>query len=252
MCGICVFGNALPAQPIRHVLRQVEPRRAGNLPCQFIRVELIQRIQAEQLNAGQRIEPRWSNNLMDFLFGFLRSFIPVAERIRTRTPILIQANIVDRPSIHANGRDSFGRGLGAKAHAAHDSIKNPADIPTEAFLRGHWAIRETIHHLNLRMTFFPSQERHTTTLCTQIHGDESCSFRRRFHRDRPRPPAPSCPHFHWTAALPEECFRKTAVHWNQMTRGAAGLRSRQKQNCGGTIFGVDGLMRQRPFGIKFR
>ena len=37
-----------------------------------------------------------------------------------------------------------------------------------------------------------------------------------------------------------------------MTCRAAGLRPREKQNRGRTVFWVNGLMRERPLGIKLR
>ena len=50
----------------------------------------------------------------------------------------------------------------------------------------------------------------------------------------------------------EERFGQTAVHGNQVARGAARLRAGQKQQSLGAILGIDRLVRQRALGVKFR
>ena len=40
---------------------------------------------------------------MHLVFGFFRSFVPVAKRVRAAAPIRGKPDVIHRPSIHANG-----------------------------------------------------------------------------------------------------------------------------------------------------
>src|SRR6266566_3887846 len=125
-------------------------------PSHFVCVKLINRVQPKQLNTSQCIELRWRDNLVDFFFRVLCSLISVAERISHCVPVPIQTNIVDSPPVHANRRNSFGRCPRAQTQPIRNSVKNPADIPAKACLRGDGRVGKTMNHMNLRLALFPS------------------------------------------------------------------------------------------------
>ena len=51
---------------------------------------------------------------MDLFFCLLCSFIPVAKRVCKCLAVFIQTNVINSPTIHANGRDPFRRGVSAQ------------------------------------------------------------------------------------------------------------------------------------------
>src|SRR5262249_53369058 len=72
--------------------------------------------------------------------------------------------------------------------------------------------------------------------------------------DQPRS-APACPPLHSSRSfreLSQKRLNQPAIYRNQVSRCAARLRPRQKQNRRRAILGIDRLVRQSPLRVKFR
>ena len=56
--GVGVLADPFAAQAIGHEFGKIDPRKRRIVVGEFVRIELVQRVNAENLNAGQRIQSR--------------------------------------------------------------------------------------------------------------------------------------------------------------------------------------------------
>src|SRR5215813_865086 len=77
--GIRVFADALAAKAIGHEFGDVEPRGIGAGASQLVRIELVESVDTENLDASQFVEPRRRKNRMNFALRAFGAWVAVTE-----------------------------------------------------------------------------------------------------------------------------------------------------------------------------
>jgi hypothetical protein len=67
--------------------------------------------------------------------------------------------------------------LRAPGKSALHAVENALDVPLKTGLSENRAVGKAMDDLNVRMALIPAKKGDTTTLCTEVYGNESCSVR---------------------------------------------------------------------------
>jgi hypothetical protein len=159
--GVGVFGNPLPSQPVQQVFRQIYPRKS--LLIVAIRVQLVKRVQGNDLNARESVKPVRRNSGLRTVQRFHIARVAITERIRKGSAFRVQAYVVHRPTVYANRRDSFGRKLRAGAQTVFYTSTDAVDVPTKIVSFKPGRIREAMNESDLRLSADPPQQGDSTT-----------------------------------------------------------------------------------------
>ena len=98
-----------------------------------------------------------------------RTFVAVAEGICDGIILRVEADVVDRPAIYGDRANSFGGDFGAGSEAALEFGDDVVDVPAEAVRALDGVIRKTMDQLNVGAIVRPTQQRHATTLCSEVN-----------------------------------------------------------------------------------
>jgi len=98
-----------------------------------------------------------------------RAFVAVAEGICDGIILGVEADVVDRPAIYGDRANALGGDFGAGGEAALELGDDVVDVPAEAVGALDGVIREAVDELNVGVIVRPAQQRHATTLCSEIN-----------------------------------------------------------------------------------
>ena len=112
--------------------------------------KLIERIDAAHPDAGNGPKPLRRNALEYLCLRMNVSLIAIAERIGDGFALLIQAHIIDRPTIDGNGTHAFARDLRALSQADVDLLRNLLQIPAQLAMQAYWPVGMAMNQLDLR------------------------------------------------------------------------------------------------------
>src|SRR5215472_902373 len=166
-----VLGNPSTPQPVHHVFGHVSP---GKTPCfDGISIQLIQRIQSQNLNSGELVKALRRNLGMNLLLCSLRAFIAITKRVADRLSLRSQTHIVNGPAIDTNRDNSFWRMLSARSDARFYTTKDGGNVPSKTAPLATHRVGETVYQVDLGLTFDPAQQRDATVFRTQIDCDKN-------------------------------------------------------------------------------
>src|SRR6266851_1117137 len=138
--GVGVFADAFATEAMAHEFGDVDPRGAGFESREFVGVELVERVDADDLDAGQRIELLWRDDGVDFLFGLFGARVAVAERVSGGLSVWLKANVVDGPAIDGYRGDAFGSLLHSQLYSRLYTFKDFLSVPAEALECCAWGV----------------------------------------------------------------------------------------------------------------
>ena len=113
--GVGVLGEGRGPPAREHVLRQIEPAGAAREVGSVIRAELIERVEARELNAGDLMQAGGRDFCVKFMLRGDGALIAITEGSGERFVAGVEADVVDSPAIDGNGADAFGCEFGSAA-----------------------------------------------------------------------------------------------------------------------------------------
>ena len=205
-----------------------------------IGVELVERVEACKLDAGDLVQALGGDLCVELLLRGDGALVAIAEGRCEWMVFGVEADVVDGPAIDGDGADAFGRELGGAAKAFVDAGFDGGQRPAEAVVFDG-AVGKSVDERDFRRVARASEA-----------GRRGSSRR----RDRPRRLrsfvfrnsrcSRSC------LDSPEISLHQTAVDRDEMTGGAARQRPCEEQDGLGAVLGIDGLMRERARGVEVR
>ena len=160
-----------PAETAENVFRQIQPARAIGQAGNVIRDELVQRVEAQHLNAGNGVEALYRKCFPELRRDFFRARIAIAERILQGLAVAVHAHIVNGPAIHADGIDRTGGFTGGKTQTFEKTLAQAGDAPIEMSIALVRAIVEAVNDPQSRALGLPVEQGDSATLCAEVNGD---------------------------------------------------------------------------------
>src|SRR4029077_17824132 len=127
--GIRVFADALAAEKVADVFGYVDPWGVRVVMGEFVGVELIERVDANDLDSREGIKRLGRERGVHLLFGFFGARIAVAERISDGWTVGLETDVVDGPAVDRDGSDAFGGLLRCQFDASFDACKDFLSVP---------------------------------------------------------------------------------------------------------------------------
>ena len=169
--GVGVFADTLATQAMAHEFGYVDPWCASVDFREFVSIELVEGVDADDLDAGQGLESFWRDDGVDFLFGFFGAWVAVAEWVSGGFSVRLEANVVYGPAVDGYGGDAFRSLLRGQLYSCSYAIEDFLGVPAEALRCGARSVWESVHDLDFRIGSLPAEQGHTATLRAQIYRD---------------------------------------------------------------------------------
>ena len=173
--GVLGYARAAPVR--EQILRQVEPLLALGKSGQRVGVELVHRIQRQNLDAGKLSHPLLAALAMRGTLGLNGARIAIAERIGQRHARSIHSHVIDSPAIHSNGTNPLGREFSALAQSLFHAVYDAVEVPVQAAVDLARIVGESVHKFNCRLATLPPQQRHAAAFRPEIDWQSRLSGR---------------------------------------------------------------------------
>src|SRR6185437_5866626 len=128
--------------------------------------KLIKRIDAKRLHAGLSIEKCCRTCFLSCDFTGYSPLIPVAKRCANRHTVLVEPNIVHRPSVNSDGRYGAMCPFGTHPQAHFHFVDQLLQFPMERISSSDRTIARAMNHVDLRDIVVPLQQGDATALGT--------------------------------------------------------------------------------------
>ena len=137
----------------------------------MIRDELVQRVEAQHLNAGNCVKTFCGKTLPELCGNSFRARVAIAKRVLQGQQVAIHAHIVNGPAIYADGINWTRSFTGGEAQAFEKTLAQAGDVPVEMSIALVRAIVEAVNDPQSRSLGLPVEQGDAAALCAEVNGD---------------------------------------------------------------------------------
>src|SRR6266566_8510379 len=133
----------------------------------LMNVELEERIERQQLDAGALVEHLTRNAREDLLHHTICALVAIVERLAEQATIGIHQAVIDPPGIDADAVERSGT-LMCFTQSCQGIVPQTQDIPEAVPMHHHRSIGKAMHLFDAERSPIEADEQHTSTTGTQV------------------------------------------------------------------------------------